>query len=538
MNINRLLAAGVFCAALAGAYAQNFEPLDRSYYPDKNDLVDTLLIEKEIIGTLPEVGEVYYYKYLYGPTFSDFNDSLEPKTEVINGKKWTYSNYSSPAVAYVITKLPGGQGWYYGFYTPGYEKFDDAFEGKPKTHPRSKNLKIYGTVVRPDGTRETLLERMPAEWKKLSVAKPAGTYYIHDFSNDFKTLEITFAPGGTGKIVYHLPRTVHQAPQEFGGSRTERYANGSVKKRHRFLKGGYHFNLDSKITSNMKWTYANGEITITPTGKPATSIAASLNEELTWRKTTVTDADRRFENSRYRSDMPTNEYVVEAKKNKQELLDEVVAKVKELNYTVPYVTKNEILVEMPSSNFPGKYFFRMTTDKNEGIFEYCMDNLDGIHAYYDRRRAYGADRQYKNFVNNGKIGIRMAGAPLSEALSYTVTGIDPGRRTGTISFLCPGKLYTAQLKFDDGWHVDKALLNSTLTEDTSLADRDAAIAANHDRIMQYKKDKRRGKIVKNYEKLTKEPIGTQFISEDQYNRLVAAQTERLKLQQQTLKELE
>lgn len=66
--INKVVMAVVLGSWAMAATAQQFEVLDRKWYPKNDDLVDTLLREDKPIFTVPNIGEVYYYNYLYGPT--------------------------------------------------------------------------------------------------------------------------------------------------------------------------------------------------------------------------------------------------------------------------------------------------------------------------------------------------------------------------------------------------------------------------------------------------------------------------------------
>ncbi|GEM_PF-6789742 len=533
-----LLATG-----FAGVNAQDFEPLDRKYYPDKYELVDTILMGNKKLGTYPKAGDVYYIQDLGGPSVNaGFNGGFGAMTvtKTVNGKKWEYIPYDYPALCYIASKLPGGAGDFYGFYTTGFEKTDKMLAGEPQKNPYSRPGIIYGTVVRPDGERETYLVRPEAEWKKLAVSKPTGTFYIHDFSEDFKALEITFNAGGTGKIVYHLPRTEHQAPQEIAGMSTQRRSNGTVKKRHRSFTGGYHFYMDGTISTPMKWTYKDGKLDVTPTGKPTTNVSGGIDYEKTWAKHSVTASDKAIENGKYRADFPTNEYVVEAKKATKATVDAYAAHLEALGFPVVHMTQKEILVGLDSKNFPGKFYYMMDRNKtSDPIMGYCLDVLSGIFDKFAATRTPGHARLFNNFTSNAKIGIAMAGEPLRGCLYYKVSDINPAERTAKVDFLVPGKEYTADLRFDQKWHVDNALLQSSLKEDSGIAEKRALIAANDAKILEYKKDKRRAKIVKNYEKQVKNMKQPEtFNTLNEYAELCRLQDRLLKIQEETLIALE
>lgn len=210
------------------------------------------------------------------------------------------------------------------------------------------------------------------------------------------------------------------------------------------------------------------------------------------------------------------------------------------NFPVAKMGRNEILVELDSKNFPGKFYYRMIRAKeSDRILDYCIESLGSVFGLFNKPRVPASTRLYKNFVNNAKVGIAMAGEPLSQNLWYKVTNINPTNRSAHIEFLTPGHEYEAELLFDSKWHVNKTMLQSSLKESTTLADNKARIDANTERILQYKKDKRRGKLVKNYEKLLKKiQIPETFTTLTEYNDLVKLQNEMLKIQEETIRALE
>lgn len=539
----KFLAAIMLSAATAGVNAQDFKPLDPKYYPDPYDLVDTLFFRNEKKATFPQAGDIYYLQALDGPAVeAGFNDGFGAKwvEKTINGKKWEYIPYSFPALCYIASKLPNNGGDFYGFYTTGFEKSEEMLKGAPQENPYSRFGLIYGTIVHPDGERETFIRRPESEWKKLSVSKPSGTFYVHDYSDKYQNLDITFNAGGTGRIVYHLPRTEHQAPQEIAGMSTQRRANGTVKKHHRSFTGGYWFYMNATITSPIKWTYTDGTLTITPTGKATTAVSGGINYERTWARQSITESDKQIENGKHRADFPNNEYVVAAKKSTKERVDDYAASLEQLEFPVVHMTQKEILVGTDSENFPGKFYYIINRSKTyDNIMDYGLESIDRLFQRFSAKRVPPSTKLYNHFVTNAKIGISMAQAPLAEALYYVVDDINPMDRSAKIGFVTPGHLYAATLKFDAKWHVDNSVLQSSLTEDNTIADNRARIAANNERIAEYKKDKRRAKIVKNYEKRVKDmtPAET-FSTLEQFRALLGQQKRLLEIQEETLKSLE
>lgn len=525
--MNKLLKTiSAFAIALlpATAMAQTFSTVDARFYPKGEDLVDSLLISDKVLGTAPKAGKVYYCK----------NVTLD----AVRTMRGSYIFH--PNMYYIISELPGNAGRYYGFYTSGHNNLQEVLSSNSTSTAAKEYDLVYGTVVRPDGTREEIAVRPESEWKKLETGKPTGTFYIDQPDSRFKTLELTFYAGGTGKATYYMPRTMHQAPQEIAGMSTQRYASGRVKKHHRTFSGGYWFYMDGKATVNIKWSLADGLLTITPVGKFVTNVTGGIDQDRTWANQHITESDKRIENGKHRADFPTNEYVKEAKSSKLETLNDYTANMGEMKYNVRHVTKNEIMMANKSNNYPGTYYFFAKRSKDDADFVgYGLENLHRVYSKFKDVREFGVDRLYQLFVNNAKVGLGMAPAPLSQAVYYQVVDINPADRTATVKFIVPNKEYKAKLKFDNRWHLDNAALQSSLEECTDIPDLAKTIAANHARIMEYKKDKRRAKIVKKYEKFVKDGgVDTSYDSIEEYTSLMERLKYRIEYQKGILKDLE
>ena len=540
MNILcKTLAAVALTAASIAASAQHFAPLDGMMMPDPEDFVDPALIESRDLGTLPDgFGTLRYYSCLVdGHVPYESGKGYRRVTKTINGKKWDYEDFDRPYVYYIISELPSGAR-YYGLYTSGFQKLADLAAGKPAEHPYSAAYPVYGTLVQPDGTSERVIQYTDEQWKKLTVSKPVGTYYLRDFSV-FNQLDVTFNAGGTGKIVYHLPRTMHQAPQEFGGSYAERYKSGRIKKVHRNLSGGYWFYIDATATQTVKWKVDDGQIVIERTGKPAFNIGGGIDHDRSFANMEITASDRRIEEGKHRQDFPHNEYVLKAKESARQTLEEYVTNTT-LYFPTLHITKNEIMVDQKKDNRVGHYYWVL--DKKSGpeyILSYCYDNLSTLIGTYADTREYGVKKQYDFFVRNTPSAIAGAPAPLNRNAGYFVGSISPVDRTGKVFFIADGKEYATRLAFDEKWHLDNALVTSSLKEGHSIADTNDSISANNARILEFKKDKRRGKIVKNYEKEAKRiVIPSSFATLDDFYTVCKRQQEMLALQKETLSALE
>lgn len=539
--IYRALAVVALVVAPIVAMSQNFEPLDGRFMSDPDNFVDPALVDSRDLGTLPDgMGQLKYILPVH---------EAEPATQyggwggmrfierTINGKKWLYQDYLNPYIYYIISELPSGAR-YYGLYTSGYDKIEDVAAGKQSSHPFTACYAVYGTLVNPDGSEEKVVQYLDSQWKKLAVAKPSGTYYMHNYYA-FEALEITFNPGGVGKVVAHLPRTYHQAPQEFGGSQTERYKNGRVKKVHRQLRGGYHFYMDGSATTNMKWSLKDGKLDITLTSKPTFSTKGAIDFDRSFANMEISASDRRIEEGKYRQDFPTNDYVVEAKENKKQTLESEY-RGHDLSLPVLHLAKNEILLDIKSDNRVGHFYWVLDRQRDiDGILSYCYNNLSKLVQTYAERREYGVKKQYEFFCRNTPMGIASSIPVLANNQGYVVSDINPVDRTAMIGFISGGKEYEAKMQFDAKWHLDNSLVQSSLKEIDEITPVNEKISADNAHILEYKKDKRRSKIVKNYEKEAKRiTIPASYANLDEYFALRKKQEQMIKLQEETLKALE
>lgn len=538
--IKTLTLAALTLAPLVSS-AQYFEDLDGKMMPNPDDFVDPGLVDSRSLGTLPGgMGTLKYAKPLHDAEIATQYDgwgAVKFIKRTVKGKEWVYQDYLSPNIYYIISELPSGAR-YYGIYTSGYESIYDVAAGSEPKHPFTKCYAVYGTLVNPDGTTEPVIQYTQDEWKKLTIAKPTGVYYMHDFS-EFKAVEVTFNAGGTGKLVYSLPRSYHQAPQEFGGSSVQRYKSGRVKKVHRNLSGGYRFYIDGKATQTMKWKLVDGVITIERTGKPTFNVGGGIDFDRTFANMTITASDRRIEEGKHRQDFPTNEYVLEAKEMARNTLEQGVTNTN-LYLPVLHLTKNEIMLDLKKDNRVGHLYWVLDKSlEGENILSYCYDHLNEMVGLYADRREYGVKKLYEYFTRNVPSALASAPAPLSQNTGYYVGNIDPAARTGKILFTADHKVYKADLAFDSKWHLDNALVTSSLKGYIAVEAYNDSISANNAKILEYKKDKRRSKIVKNYEKEAKRiEIPASFTTIDDYYAVRKRQDEMLALQKETLSALE
>ena len=137
------------------------------------------------------------------------------------------------------------------------------------------------------------------------------------------------------------------------------------------------------------------------------------------------------------------------------------------------------------------------------------------------------------------MGIASSIPVLANNQGYVVSDINPVDRTALIGFISGGKEYEAKMQFDAKWHLDNSLVQSSLKEIDEITPVNEKISADNARILEYKKDKRRSKIVKNYEKEAKRiTIPASYANLDEYFALRKKQEQMIKLQEETLKALE
>lgn len=251
------------------ASSQAFNDLPKSEYDDS--FVDPFLPTEESLGTLPidkNNWDLRYYDKIYSASVAT-DDMQRQFTRVAKDKKTgktiAYQVYDSPYIYYAILDMPSGDR-FYGIVTTGYDDMETILN-KPKDdwHPYTKIQPVSGTIVDANGNQSDFFLYSDADWQKLKITKPLGTYHVDDFRG-YVRVSFTFNQGGTGSMTL-LPYVHTQQFMTFsGGDLKKKTASGRVKKRVNVVMGGPH---SWQITAkrNFKWAINDrGDLEITPTG--------------------------------------------------------------------------------------------------------------------------------------------------------------------------------------------------------------------------------------------------------------------------------
>lgn len=464
------------------------------------------------------------------------------RTEIIRGKKQSYTVYDKPFVYYGILDFPEGR--FYGLFTTGFDDLYDA-SNKPieDLHPLGDVKILIGTLVNTDGSEEEIVGITPDKLlKKLS--KPNGTYNMRE-AYSFKDIQFTFNPGGSGKAVFKKQYR-RQAVPYMASNTTERNKAGRVVKRHRRITGGYHFFVKTTASTNYKWEVSdNGLITITFIGKPTVIVKCEVDGDTEFQNTLISESDKRIERQLHRQDITSNEDALKEKKLATERAKDYFTENKELHISPQFIGNDKIITCYRSSKYDDLYFYsllqRKKFDNTNEWYDTALRNIPDYIASYASSRDYGIitafpeiRRKLTKAIENTSFDL------LKSATDYYAYDLADNGKSGDIRFVSNGKLYSSHFQLNNNNQLDNESLTSTLNEDKSVTDNDAKINNNHDKIIEYKKDKRRGKIVKKYEKTVKKiyPINTQFTTLNEAKEIINQQKELLKTQDLILNELE
>lgn len=486
------------------ASAQYIDDVKAENLGNPKELVDELLKPATPIGTIKSNGTKIFYAKEIQKALSEYEaeggyGAWRTIIETINGREVQYLPYVKPYIYYVIAEIPGEEGTFYGFYTTGFNNIVDVqCKSRSELHPKGFERPLYGVFVRPDGTRSRYVARSQAELKKDKLKAPAGKYFLTNHPN-FKNLEFTFNAGGTGTVRFNHNRHRHQAVTYMAGESATYHHSGPLKGRRkgtaRRFTGGYHFFLYPYAIQPMKWKMAeNGNIEITFTGKPTINVPGEVDAETEFANMTITASDMAIEKSLHRQDFPTNEDVLREKENWTEVLKEQVAQQNSFVLTPYHIGKNQIIIYTPQRNGVNGYNLLGKAEKST-VYDKSLTEIPDFVKTYASNREYGAMTLGKRMKKNIQRALPSAGIT-----SYKVTNLNPITGCADIEYVKDGARYTSALEIDQDGHLNAQKLRDASVEDNSLTNLCDNVKANDEKIMAYKKDKRRSKIVKEYEK--------------------------------------
>lgn len=541
------------CFNSFSAFAQVFAKLPASDYDEEN-YVDLYLPTEKSLGSFPigkEIWDVKYYKLIDKPrSWRRVEvDDRENKTGV------EYKVYEKPFTYYAVLDMPSGER-FYGLVTTGYDEMGTILnEPKAEWNPYTKIQPIDGTLVASDGTQSGFFLHSDADWNKLKIAKPIGSYHIQDFRG-YERVSFTFNQGGTGIIT--LVPYVHT--QQFitysGGTLKQKMANGRTKRRTNVILGGPH---SWQITAkrNFKWSFNDsGDLIITPTGAstiyPKDWVPDDPDDKTYW----SSKADSIFSRRQTEHDHKyLHDEIIEYNKNIKISSKEAADQFKSLTILSPRITKNEIVgvessdldsADLRDAGNEGKscatgIYLGPKTDgeMNLAYITQVYNKVPDLKKAFRENRDFGVDIQYRKWADKTKILVAWNKDIFGDEPSYSV--VQPSVKDGHayIGFFNNGKLFFADLFFDKDGQIDADKFKQSIIVDTTLDNNKDRIAELHSKILEYKKDKQRGKIVKDYEKRFKKTvIPTTATSKSEYFNIGKIQESLIKDQEETLKLLQ
>lgn len=336
--------------------------------------MDIYLKPEEPLGTIKVNGTKIYYakEYVKAQSVYDYKGGYGAITfivETINGKKVQYLPYARPYIYYVIAELPNEAGTFYGFYTTGYDDIYTCMaKEKSELHPKGFQQPIYGTVLRPDGSRYEYLGYDSRELETEKLKNFTGTYNVFDYDS-YTRVEFTFNPGGVGTIQYVMPKTTHWATFRAKGS-TRYHKNGRVKSRGRLTTGGYDFYLNKTASQKMKWTYADGKLNITPVGNATLKISGGVDDEHKYDKMVITASDKAFQKAYDREDYNSNEDVLEQKKLAKERWEYKLSTEEGWTFDIKYLGKKRFIVNKQSDTGFPLYSINTKSKEQDNVMRY------------------------------------------------------------------------------------------------------------------------------------------------------------------------
>ncbi len=541
------------------ASAQSFAKLPSSDY-DPDSYVDTLLPVDKSLGSLPVDNsnwDVRYYKLIESPTpTTDGNN--RPVTRIEKDKKtaktFKYRAYDSPYIYYAILDMPSGAR-FYGLVTTGYNDMETVMD-KPKSdwHPYTQVQPVSGTIVDADGNQSSFFLYSDADWKKLKIAKPLGTYNIDGFRG-YERVTLTFNQGGTGSMTL-LPYVHTQSFITYsGGDLKQKMANGRTKKRVNVIMGGPH---SWQITSkrNFKWTINDeGDLVITPTGAatifPKDWVPVVQDNTLFLSKADSLHNRRQVEyDHKY-----VHDEIIEYNKNIKITTKERAEEFAPIVIWNPQITKKEIVgveevnlgtlvtrKDLAEGKYNGSRIYlgpKLDDEMKVAYVKRVYNKVPTLKENFKKKRVFGADLQYNKWQDRTKILVIKNKDVFGSNPDYTVLSPSVKGKRASIVFYNNGKRCYADMYFDGDGQIDLNKLKQSITFDNEIEENNAKIADLNSKIMEYKKDKRRGKIVKDYEKRFKKVvIPSSFSNSSEFFNILDQQKKLIKDQEETLSALQ
>lgn len=531
--------------------AQKIQEPSTSSFGDPHDFVDPLLANEEAAVKIRftenhdftgSEAKILYSKLLSKPEPKQQYGwaGLITATGVIRGKKASFQVYESPYVYYGILDFP--QGRFYGLFTTGFDNLYDAVHNDISTlHPLGDIRIMGGTLVKPSGEKIELVGVTPDKLND-KVSKPSGTYHYRNFMG-YDNLDFTFNQGGTGKATFEDSYR-RQAVPTLNNMAVERNQSGRAKKTRRQIGGGYDFYVNTTIGQNFKWSIKDdGVIDINFTGKPTITVQCKVDESTEFANMVISESDRRIEMQRHRQDIHTNKDAVREKKLATERAKEKFSETRGTGLSTHLMIKDRIITRHLDKNTALPYYSMALKKKYDNTDRWFDDVLTDMQRYiqsFAKNREYGALKLFPTIKKKLTNAISSSSySPLSSASDYYVYELSPDGLSGKIKFVSSGKKFDADFTLDADFNISQSNLSS-IKEDLTILEKDAEIQRNNSIILDFQKDKKRKKIVQEYQKETKHtfPLYLGYTTLDEFEKINEQQDQLLKIQTRYRNELE
>ncbi|MDE6512683.1 MAG: hypothetical protein K2L05_00675 [Muribaculaceae bacterium] len=407
------------------------------------------------------------------------------RIENYKGKEIKYQVYDNPDVYYAIIDFPMGR--YYGFYTTGYKG----------GHPFNGARLLSGTLVDSTGVCQDVTGCLPSQLES-SNWNPVGKYYANDELWGYHNMQLIFNQDRTGKLIFKKTSR-HQAVQYWKGSATRRKSNGQ-KEKIRSLTGGYHFYIHNTISVPIKWSKEDENIKVIYSAKPIINIKGEVDGDNEFNNMSITEADKRIQRQVHRNDLPQNEDYLKQKK--------VIENVGIRNFPVgdgfdiKVHARHKGMIILNINKDSKRYYFPISSvalDLSNKEYYSLLSKIPNIKNLYTTVRENGAKNYIPILIQRLKNAIRYTDISLlKNCHDFALYNVNMANMHCSIKFITEGHLYTSSLILNKDDLIDEAHFNENLLENKQYSQVSEQIKKNDEFIKSYSKDKRRSKIVKEY----------------------------------------
>ncbi len=531
---------GIAVFVSAQLHAQTFEKLDRSKYMDMNSFVDPfadpLGNDSEPLTINNEKWNVLYWKQIRRPRYVTNSDGypLHRITTDRNGKQVDSYVWESPSVYFIIADMPGNSGRFHGLITTGFDDIQTVMDKPQSKWQKGTIVKpVIGTIVKPDGHEEDFFMKTASQMQKTAIKSPVGSYWYNGWPSGFKGSMLTFQPGGTGTITFYRNQRKVNIIGELAGTRTKNKRTGKWGRRGNEMTGGYRIYIDPVGTLPIKWKYTDGELAITPAGKPTVKINGGVDFHKSpgeQEQYYANDAEQRLHQQQQSADYRTNEHVQKENNISKTSLTDYLLEFKEFSIYPKVITRTDMLASM-SKNGSVTYLPSKKPSDDDLYQKNVYSNASSLKSSFIYSRDCGIEKIYNNFTNDVRRAILRDTDTFGDNPEYEVDSINVLDRTANVTFYGNSKYGKARLVLNPKGQLDKSVFNSSFVDMSEANELTARANELYNKIMSYKDDKMRKKTVKEYEKRYKGifPLAeAKFENKKQYEDLLNSRKELIK----------